>query len=186
MVAAYAVFEDGAGKSELLRGIPDFRKMSGTSKVVRSSQGGVAVNPVPAGIQRSGALPRNGHELARELRKYSDDESKLKWLATIPAEAFATIFRVEIDAELLQKMLSTMLAVCSDSDNPEISNRCSEARQIILALASHCPKSLGFAASFAGAKEREKADRLLKLLDSSGDNSKEWRNACNLIMGEDE
>merc|ERR1712118_610998 len=68
------------------------------------------VNPVPAGVLQRGSVPKNGHEFAREFKRAGKTpEEKIAWLAgSIPEEAYASIFRVELDAEILQALILTM------------------------------------------------------------------------------
>eukprot|EP00929_Paragymnodinium_shiwhaense_P024546 TRINITY_DN15067_c1_g1_i1.p1 TRINITY_DN15067_c1_g1~~TRINITY_DN15067_c1_g1_i1.p1 ORF type:complete len:184 (-),score=44.62 TRINITY_DN15067_c1_g1_i1:181-732(-) len=150
------------GKSELLRGIPDFNKTP-----VRGSRGFAAVNPIPASVQRQGSQPKNGHDVARELRKRAGAEDKVRWLASIPEEAFATIFRVEIDAELLQKMLEAMLQACTGASEGR-EELCKASCGVLVALTKQCSRALGFAASFAGAPDKRRAEELLQALSAAG------------------
>merc|ERR1712224_316113 len=144
--------------SELLRGIPTQKE---------DSFG--ATNPMPARVARAGAVPRNGHDLARELRKRACAAEKVQWLAGIPPEAFASIFRVEIDAELLQVILSAMFAACSSngSNDQEHTAAAAASSSVLSSLAQHCPTALSFAANFADTAERAKTEELLKLLGTS-------------------
>eukprot|EP00441_Pelagodinium_beii_P044044 CAMPEP_0197651378 /NCGR_PEP_ID=MMETSP1338-20131121/32249_1 /TAXON_ID=43686 ORGANISM="Pelagodinium beii, Strain RCC1491" /NCGR_SAMPLE_ID=MMETSP1338 /ASSEMBLY_ACC=CAM_ASM_000754 /LENGTH=169 /DNA_ID=CAMNT_0043225997 /DNA_START=38 /DNA_END=547 /DNA_ORIENTATION=- len=163
------------GKSELLRGIPNFRKSSdGYSGGKRSL---VNVNPVPAGIIRQGGLPKNGHELARELKRHQVAEEKVRWLATIPSDAYSRIFSVEMDAELLQTMLVAMHAAISRPEDA------AEVRRILVAVADGCPKALGFAASFASPKEKKRVEDLLSTLEAAGEKA-ELSLARQLLLGE--
>eukprot|EP00747_Dinoflagellata_sp_TGD_P163299 gnl/TRDRNA2_/TRDRNA2_181820_c0_seq1.p1 gnl/TRDRNA2_/TRDRNA2_181820_c0~~gnl/TRDRNA2_/TRDRNA2_181820_c0_seq1.p1 ORF type:complete len:195 (+),score=48.12 gnl/TRDRNA2_/TRDRNA2_181820_c0_seq1:62-586(+) len=155
-MAPVATLDDGAGRSELLRGIPDFKK-AGHAKAIQGSH----VNPIPATALQKGALPKNGHELARELRRRRSATEQVMWLADIPEDAFAAIFRVEIDAELLQSMLRAMRDASACSAEAK-----DGARRTLVALASKCPKALSFAASFAGAHERSVAEELLADLEA--------------------
>jgi hypothetical protein len=145
---------DGRGTSELLRGIPTQKE---------ESLG--ATNPIPASAIRAGGLPRNGDALGRELRKLAGPSEKVRWLAGIPPEAFASIFRVEIDAELLQTMLAAMLAACKSADDTDsISDNSKDcivdaAWKVLSGLVRHCPRSLSFAANFADSAERERVEQ---------------------------
>merc|ERR1712118_532412 len=130
----------------LLRGIPDFKK--GRQNAFR---GVASVNPVPAGISRQGALPKNGHEVAREFKKRQTPTDKITWLSSIPEEAYAGIFHVEIDAELLQSILSAIHSALSQGNaeeaaESELSMACA-SQKILVALARRCGKSLDFALS---------------------------------------
>merc|ERR1712146_268638 len=79
------------------------------------------------------------------------------WFGEIPEDAFAAIFRVEIDAELLQAML---LAMRDATDAKAATKR------TLVALARRCPKALAFAASFASVRERAVAEELLTALEA--------------------
>lgn len=192
MAAAIACrTEPAEGKSELLRGIPDFRKKTSNTSLNRVG----AVNPVPAAPVQKDALARNGHELARELRRRQSAEDKVRWLADIPGDAYAKIFRVEIDAELLQTMLAAMHATVCKSDSPSANSgdsgetwtlvdsngdekKCvdggepvsvsSSCRITLTAISRNCPRALRFAASFAGVKERARIEELLAALAAAG------------------
>merc|ERR1712050_104640 len=97
---------------------------------------------------------------------------KVDTLAGIPPEAFATIFRVEIDPDLLQHILAMMLSACSETNSTTYSANPTEGRavdaswRILAALAEYCPKTLGFALNFAGQAERETVQSLLSILDA--------------------
>eukprot|EP00931_Biecheleriopsis_adriatica_P006707 TRINITY_DN10806_c0_g1_i2.p1 TRINITY_DN10806_c0_g1~~TRINITY_DN10806_c0_g1_i2.p1 ORF type:complete len:197 (+),score=39.04 TRINITY_DN10806_c0_g1_i2:73-591(+) len=147
------------GRSELLRGIPDFRKASES----RARRCPASVNPVPAGVVRTGAQPRNGHELARELRRHSSPIEKVCWLAGISSESYSRIFSVEMDAELLQTLLLAMDSACADTESQD--KALTESGRVLIALSKGCPKALGFAAGFAGSSERKRAEQLLARLE---------------------
>merc|ERR1719421_322240 len=153
------------GRSELLRGIPDFKKRSQSR-----FQGVASVNPVPAGISRQGAVPKNGHEVAREFKKRQTPMEKITWLSSIPEESYAAIFRVEIDAELLQLILASIHSVLSQGqseDASESDGMVVASQKILLALATRCPKALSFALSFAGSSERKRVEDIVSLLQQN-------------------
>merc|ERR1712224_392442 len=114
--------------SELLRGIPSQKE---------DSLG--ATNPMPAQVTRSNGVPRNGHDLARDMRKRTSEVEKIQWLAGIPPDAFASIFRVEIDAELLQTIVSVMFAACSSECAEQRTDSVVACSRVLVALAQHCP-----------------------------------------------
>eukprot|EP00746_Dinoflagellata_sp_MGD_P164671 gnl/MRDRNA2_/MRDRNA2_93438_c0_seq1.p1 gnl/MRDRNA2_/MRDRNA2_93438_c0~~gnl/MRDRNA2_/MRDRNA2_93438_c0_seq1.p1 ORF type:complete len:178 (-),score=50.62 gnl/MRDRNA2_/MRDRNA2_93438_c0_seq1:99-632(-) len=158
------------GRSELLRGIPDFKKKQ------RGVQGVASVNPVPAGISRQGAVPKNGHEVAREFRKRRTPTEKVAWLATIPEESYAGIFHVEIDAEMLQSILTAIHSGLSQGKSEEASEGESMAcasQKILVALARRCRKALDFALSFAVASEKKRMDEVVRLLEKDGANAED-------------
>ncbi|CAE8589726.1 unnamed protein product [Polarella glacialis] len=171
-MAAMAAIAEGCGRPELMRGMPNFRKETPPETATGS------VNPVPASVQRNGVLPRNGHELARELKRQPTPQDKVLWLAEMGDDAYARIFRVELDCELLQTILAAMhSAICGnaakeatedESGEPAGCAAAAAARKTLGTLARACPKGLEFAAGFAGAKERSRAKALLRALEEQG------------------
>lgn len=157
------------GKSELLRGIPDFRQALPSSSSKRGGAVREVVNPVPAGVVKRGSAPKNGHEFARELKRRKTPEEKLAWMFEIPEEAFTGIFRVELDAELLQAILLSMhtaLLKAAPKEEDQESGESGQAlgkgcRSTLAALCRRCPKALDFAASFQTAQDRKRALELL-------------------------
>merc|ERR1711924_143627 len=120
---------------------------------------------------RQGAVPRNGHEVAREFKKRQTPTEKITWLSSIPEESYAGIFHVEIDAELLQSILGATHAVLSqgNTENSQDEKSMPDASQkILLALAKHCEKPLSFALSFAASSERKRVEEIVGLLEKQG------------------
>merc|ERR1712232_695606 len=109
---------------------------------------------------------------ARELRRRGSAVEKVRWLADVPEAAFAVIFRVEIDAELLQAILAAMhAAVCgtaaSEEGAAEAQIAAEQCRRVLVTLARDCPRAFGFAASFAGVPEQKRSEELVKSLEST-------------------
>jgi len=170
------------GRSELMLHVRGLRK--GPAAAAVALHHSAAVNPVPAGVQRAGArAPRNGHELARELRSRASPADKVAWLAEIPEKAYAVIFRVEVDAELLQTMLAAMLAACSGEGGAAAA---AGSRGVLSSMARQCPKALGFAASFGGEPERARASSLLAALEKDAPGAADDVQVIRgLLLGED-
>lgn len=163
-----------SGRSELLRGIPDFRKPS--SNPVHRSAG--AVNPLPASVARKSDGPRNGHDLGRGMARCPSSSAKVEWLAEIPCDAFAKIFRVEIDAELFQLIIAAMddamnaTIASDDTAVGDTSTLAAKALRTLVAIVDHCEKAFRFAASFAGEPERAREEKLLTMIaDKCGDSA---------------
>merc|ERR1711904_371446 len=149
----------------LLRGIPDFKKKQS------GFQGVASVNPVPAGISRQGAVPKNGHEVAREFKKRQTPTEKITWLSSIPEDSYAKIFHVEIDAELLQSILTAIHSALSQGNVEEASEGESmmvASQKVLLALARRCTKALSFALGFAVPSDRKRMEEVVGLLQKAG------------------
>merc|ERR1712146_794118 len=104
------------------------------------------------------------------------------WLASIPLQNFASIFRVEIDSELLQTLLSAMFTACSSSDQGAQAAAITASWSVLSALTQHCPVALSFAANFADSTEKARTEELLKVLASSGSDCTAIRGLLLLAM----
>lgn len=90
------------------------------------------------------ALPRNGRELERDLRRRCTSQEKVALLQELDGDTCAKIFAREVDAELLRQMIVAL----EEGAGPGV------ARRFLKDLTSRCPTQTTTAATFLTAADR--------------------------------